>query len=200
MAFRIPDVLRYEIRHRLESLEAGTGGEGPRAWLNAHPVLAIAATGLSVILVVVVLTGALWPTPDSSFPLAKTAWFYDINTGKLFQGSPKKTGPIQAPSGPTADGEPAGFRAHVYSYVREPSDAELFVGFLERPNPDSESKCSASDFGQFDKWARSRLIRRPKDKGWVPATSPEGKKILDEMVRPNKKGQTPIAHTPNGRK
>lgn len=199
MAFRIPDVLRYEIRHRLENLGAGSDGEGPRAWLNSHPVLAIAATGLSVILVVVVLARALWSTPDSSFPLARSAWFYDVNTGKLFPGSPKKTGPIKAPSGPTADGEPAGFRAHVYSYLREPNDAELFVGFLERPDPDSESKCSASDFGQFDKWARSRLIRRPKDKGWVPATSPEGKKILEEMIRPNKKGQTPIAHTPETR-
>lgn len=200
MAFRIPDVLRYEIQHRLESLGFGAYERGPRAWVNAHPILAIAVMGASLTLVIVALARVQWSSPDSSFPLAKTAWFYDINTGKLFQGSPKKIGPIKAPSSPTADGEPAGFRAHVYSYLREPNDAELFVGFLERPDPDSESKCSALDFGQFDKWARSRLIRRPKDKGWVPATSPEGRKILDEMIRPNKKGQTPIAHTPKGRK
>ncbi len=135
MAFRIPDVLRYEIRHRLENLGVGAGGDGPRAWLNAHPVLAIALMGLSVTLVVVVLAAMLWPASDSSIPLAKTAWFYDINTGKLFQGSPKKTGPIAAPSGLTSDGEPAGFRAHVYSYVRDPNDSGTVRGLPGAAGP-----------------------------------------------------------------
>lgn len=196
MALRIPDVLRYEIRHRLEDLRGTAAGGGPREWLNAHPLLAFGTAGLSLMLVGLVLVWTLWPAPGESFPQAKTAWFYDINTGKLFEASPKKTGPIAAPSGPASNGGLAGFRAHVYSYVRNPNESELFVGFLEQPDPESESKCSASDMRELDRWTQSRLIRRPKDKDWVRASSPEGQAILEEMIRPNKKGQTPICQVP----
>lgn len=198
MAFRIPDVLRYEIQHRLEGLRGGTTGTGPREWLNAHPTLIAGVASLSIILVVLVLASARRPV---SGPLmrGKTAWFYDVNTGKLFQGSPRETGPIKSPSGPTPDGAPAGFRAHVYSYVMEPNDSELFTGFLEQPDPESEVECSASDMRDFDRWAQSRLIRRPDDKNWVQATSVEGQAILRELTHPDKQGRMPIYHVPRTR-
>ena len=196
MAFRIPDVLRYEIRHRLESLRAGTGDGGIRGRINEHPGLAVGLAGGSVVVVALVLFLALRPASPPAFPQGKTAWFYDINTGRLFVDSPKKTGPIAAPSGPTPKGEPAGFRAHVYSYVLDPNESEVFTGFLERPDPDAQSKPAAADMKDFPRWAQGRLIRRVKDKEWVPAASPEGQAILEELLRPNQRGQTPIYHTP----
>jgi hypothetical protein len=78
----------------------------------------------------------------------------------------------------------------------DPNVSELFVGFLERPDPDSDTKAAASDIRDFDRWARSRLIRRVDDKQWVRVMSPEGQAILNEMTRPNKKGQTPIYQVP----
>jgi len=41
MALRIPDLLRYEIRHRLESWRGTTGDGGLRGWINDRPGLAI---------------------------------------------------------------------------------------------------------------------------------------------------------------
>ncbi|MEN6576752.1 MAG: hypothetical protein ABFD90_10440 [Phycisphaerales bacterium] len=197
MAFRIPDVLRYEIRHRMESLcGAGTGG-GPREWINEHPLLIAGVAGLSMVLVGVVLVLALRPASDIARMQARTVWFCDVNTGKLFEGSPKKAGPIAAPSGPASNGEPAGFRAHVYSYVLDPNEAELFVGFLERPDPEAQKAFSASDMRDFGKWVRGHLIRRPRDQEWVPAAGHEGQAILREMIQPNKQGQTPIYQVPN---
>lgn len=196
MAFRIPDVLRYEIRHRLESLRAGAGDAGIRGWINERPGMALGLAGGSAVMVALVLYLALRPASIAVLPQSKTVWFYDVNTGKLFPGSPKKTGPIAAPSGPTPKGEPAGFRAHVYSYVLDPNESEVFTGFLERPDPDAQSKPAASDMKDFQRWAQGRLIRRVKDKEWVPAASPEGQAILEELLRPNKQGQTPIYHTP----
>jgi hypothetical protein len=35
-----------------------------------------------------------------------------------------------------------------------------------------------------------------KDREWVWATSPEGRAILQEVMRPNERGQTPIYHIP----
>lgn len=196
MAFKIPDVLRYEIRHRLENLRGGTNDEGPRGWINAHPLLIASVAGLSAVSVVVVLVSVLWPGSETSRARPRTAWFYDGNTGKLFPGSPKKAGPIAAPSGPASDGEPAGYRAHVYSYVRNPNESELFVGFLERPDLDAAKEHRTADLRDFGRWVQGHLIRRPKDKQWVRAASPEGQAILDEMVKPNKRGQTPIYQVP----
>ena len=85
-------------------------------------------------------------------------------------------------------------QAHVYSYVPEPQKADLFVGFLERPDPNGGKL--ASDTMDFDEWARGRLIRRVSDKQWVQAAGPEGQAILNELMRPNKKGQTPLYQMP----
>lgn len=198
MAFKIPDVLQYEIRHFLEGFQGPTGGGGPRQWVNSHPLLIAGMASLSIALVALVLFVARRPA-SGSLMQSQTAWFYDVNTGQLFQGNPRRTGPIEAPSGPTTDGEPAGFRAHVYSYVREPNDSEWFTGFLERPDPDAKAECSASDLRDFDRWAQSRLIRRPDDKNWVQATSAEGQAILRELTHPDKQGRMPIYHVPRTR-
>ena len=130
------------------------------------------------------------------FRQGKTAWFYDMNTGSLFAGSSKRTGPIAAPSGPALSGEPAGFRAHVYSYVLDPNESELFVGFLECPDPNAVVRAAASDMRDFQKWAERRLIRRVHDKAWVQATSPEGQALLQELTRPNELGQTRLYQMP----
>jgi hypothetical protein len=196
MAFKIPDVLRYEIRHRLENLRGGATDGTLRGWINAHPVLIAGVAGLSATVMALVLVLALRPVPGPSRMQGKTAWFCDVNTGKLFQGSPKKVGPIQAPSGPAPNGEPAGFRAHVYSYALDPNETELFVGFLERPDPEARRKYATADVRDIDRWTQGRLIRRPDDKQWVRASSPEGQAILQELMRPNKKGQTPIYQAP----
>ncbi len=199
MAFKIPDVLRYEIQHRLERLGIGTSGMGPRQWINERPLLVASVAGVSAVLLVLALKWTLWPASDAPQMRAKTVWFYDVNTGKLFEGSPKKAGPIAAPSGPAPDGEPAGFRAHVYSYVLDPNEAELFVGFLERPDPEAPTECSAAERSDWGRWVQGHLIRRPNDKKWVRAASPEGQAILKEQIQPNKRGQTPIYQVPHSK-
>jgi hypothetical protein len=196
MAFKIPDVLKYEIRHRLENLGGGTTEGGVRGWINAHPLLAAGVAAVSAVSLIVVLASSLWGRSDAPRTQVKTVWFCDTNTGKLFIASPKKAGPIAAPSGPGADGEPAGFRARVYSYVRDPNQAQLFVGFLERPDPEAERKYSTADLRDFDRWTQGHLIRRLKDKRWVPAGGPEGQAILQETIKPNRRGQTPIHQVP----
>jgi hypothetical protein len=138
----------------------------------------------------------LRPTPPRAFEEGRRAWFFDQNTKTLFVGSSKETGPIAAPSGPLPNGDPAGFRARVYSYVLNPRENELFVGFLERPDPNAGIKVSAGDMAEFSQWARARLIKRVEDEQWVAPASPEGREIIEALARPNRKGQTPIYQTP----
>lgn len=196
MAFRVPELLRHEMRHCLEQLQRGVRRWDPRGWINAHSGLVIGVACLSAVLLCLVVVWVLWPTASASFQSGGPVWFYDVNTGQLFVGRSKHGGPIPAPSGPLPDGGPAGFRAHVYSYVLEPNESELFVGFLERPDPGAGDSQSTSDMKDFNAWARSRLIKRVEDKQWVAATGPEGREILQGLLRPNRQGQTPLYQTP----
>jgi len=196
MAIRIPDLLTRELRHHVERLQDWVRQLGLPQWVNESRRLIIGVTCLCVLLLVVVASRALKSSPGHVFQHGKTAWFYDVNTGKLFLAGYKQVGPIAAPSGPTPGGTLAGFRAHVYSYVLDPNESDLVVGFLEQPDPDAPRKASASDMRDIGRWAQSRLIRRVKDKQWVPAKSPEGRAIIEAMMEPNEKGQIPVWHVP----
>ena len=196
MAFGVPDLLSREIRHVLEELRDRIQHLDLRARINSSPGLVLGAAACSALLLVVVLIWGLWPESQRSFQQGKLAWFYDTNTRKLFVAGGGQAGPVEAPSGPTSDGGLAGFRAHVYSYVPEPQEADLFVGFLERPDPNGGKGKLTSDMMDFDAWARGRLIKRASDKQWVQAAGADGQAILDELMRPNKKGQTPLYQMP----
>jgi len=196
VAFRVPELLRHEMRHCLEQLQRGVRRWDPRGWINAHSGLVIGVACLSAVLLCFVVVWVLWPTASASFQPGGPVWFYDVNTGRLFVGRPKHGGPIPAPSGSLPDGGPAGFRAHVYSYVLDPNESELFIGFLERPDPEAASPRPAHDMKDFHTWAQGRLIRRVEDEQWVGATSPEGQAILQQLLVPNRRGQTPLNQAP----
>lgn len=196
MLFRMPDWLNYEIRHKAERFRDWYERLQVREMLNDRPKVVLSIALFSVLVLVAVLLLAGQEAPARHSPQGEHAWFYDLNTGKLFVGGSKQTGPIEAPSGPLPDGRPAGLRAHVYSYVPGPKESELFVGFLERPDPQANAGTLTLDLSAFDGWTRGRLIKRVDDDTWVSPASVQGQEIIRELTRPNRQGQTPIYHVP----
>ncbi|MBN1359215.1 MAG: hypothetical protein JW993_01420 [Sedimentisphaerales bacterium] len=196
MAFRDSSLFQSELRHWLERWQERVRRWNLRGWINDHPGWIIGVACFSALLLCFVLIRVFTPRPSTALPQSKSAWFYDINTGRLFTGSPKQAGPITAPSGPSSDGGPAGYRAHVYSYVLDPNESELFVGFLERPNRGGKATRAVYDMRDFEAWASQRQIKRADDEQWVEASSPEGEAILQELLSPNEKGQTPLYQMP----
>lgn len=185
MPFEIPDWLRFEILHRWENLSV-------RKWINRNPRIIISITAGFVLVLLVVIGSTLPKKTDVEVREYKKAWFYDLNTGELFIARSDQVSPIEAPSGPLPNGEPAGVRAYVFSYVSEPNESERFIGFLEIANPEAEKEGPErveSDVGGAEKWGRGGLIRRAADKQWVPADSDEGKSILRELFLPNENGK-----------
>ncbi len=89
-------------------------------------------------------------------------WFYDSNSGRLFPGPARVVPPIDAPSGPTPDGEPAGLRAHVYR-TRE---GGRIVRVLEttRPYPDNPAR-------------RATLVRRADAGEWIDVADPRSGEV-----------------------
>ena len=196
MQFRVPDWLSYEIRHKIERLRERYERLHVKEAINDNPRAVVGVALLSVLLLAVVVSLVGRRAPGPRYKESKKAWFYDLNTGELFSGSSKQTGPIEAPSGPLPNGEPAGLRAHVYSFLSDPNAAELFVGFLEKPDPNADAKKLSSDRRNFKEWARGRLIRRVGGDTWISPTSQRGRQIIQELTHPNTYGQTPIYQSP----
>ena len=189
MGIRMPDLgyLKYEIKEWWERLAI-------RDWLSRSPKLVI---GVSVVLVVGLIVFAIWLTLPKKVVEVENYekdWFYDLKHRRLFVSRKGQIPPIEAPSGPLANGEPAGVRAYVFTYSNEPNTTETFIGFLETTDPNVDK----SSIGPMDLrvsgaeiWGKGRLIRRVKDEKWVPANSDAGRAILKETFRQNESGEIP---------
>lgn len=192
--FQIPDWLRYEIQHRCERFMISARGR-----INKNPRIVVSVT-LASVLVLLVTIGLLIPDRTAiEVREYRKGWFYDLNTGKLFVADGDLVPPIEAPSGPLPNGEPAGVKAYVFSYAIEPNESERFIGFLETFQPETKEQEAAPTkkaSGGAEKWGRGRLIRRLSDEQWIPANSEQGKAILNELFSRNEKGQTPHYYPP----
>lgn len=195
MSFRIPDWLGYEIREKWEGLVAKL--LGARRWLNRqNPKIIIAITVVTVLILITTVIGLLSSEEAPKVIEYKKGWFYDLNTGKLFVAKSKLIPPIEAPSGPLENGEPAGVKAYVFSYKHEPNESERFIGFLETFTPEAKRNqtTSANPSGDnaaelIKQWGEGRLIRRIEDEKWFAANSREGRTIIENAFSPNEKGE-----------
>ena len=194
----IPDWLRYEIRERWEWVAAKL--LDLRRWINRRdPRIIIGITVATVVLFVIVIVSLLSGPEIAEVREYEKSWYYDLNTGELFAARKGLVPPIEAPSGPRPDGSPAGVKAHVFTYVPEPNESELFIGFLETSDPNANVNSTTSTRQKTDSaasWGQGKLFRRIEDKKWVLGNSSEGRAILEEVLRPNENGERPLNHRP----
>jgi hypothetical protein len=185
--------LYYELREKWERLRDRCGGLPGRRWINERPKLIVTISCVCIFLLGVTIIISLMPARRKSIEASSKEWYYDLNTGKLFTAEEGLIPPIDAPSGPLGNGEPAGVKACVLAYVPEPNEAERFIGFLQMtdPNASNESEDSGGIAGGAGRWGRGKLVRRVEDGGWVRADSGEGAAIVEEAFVPNENGETP---------
>lgn len=179
--------LKYEIRRWWERLAI-------QDWLSRSPILIISVSVLLVVGVIAFLVFLSLPEKVEQVDTSEKEWFYDLKHHNLFVVKSGQLPPIEAPSGPLANGEPAGVRAYVFTYSDDPNTTDTFIGFLETIDPNVDK----STIGPMDlrvsgaeMFTKGRLIRRPKDKEWVEANSEKGREILKEAFRKNEAGKVP---------
>lgn len=191
MGFRMPDLgyLKYEIKEWWERLAI-------REWINRNPKIIIGITGISVSVLLVILVDRLIPNKAPKIEEYKKAWFYDLNTGKLFVAESDEIPPIKAPSGELFEGESAGVKAYLFSFSSEPNESSRFIGFLEKFTPEAKKHLSDLFDLRTDRteesirhWNQGRLICRVPDRQWFPANSKEGEEILEQVLLPNENGK-----------
>jgi hypothetical protein len=179
--------LKYEIKGWWERVSI-------RDWISRSPILTISASILLVVGVIVFLAWLTLPKKVAPVDTSEKQWFYDLKHRSLFVAKGGQLPPIEAPSGPLPNGEPAGVRAYVFTYSDDPNTTDTFIGFLETTDPNVDKKSiGLMDLrvGGAEMFAKGRLIRRVKDKEWVQANSEEGRAILKEVFHKNEKGKIP---------
>jgi len=150
-----------------------------REQLNQHSSLSTAI--LLVVFAFAVGFIVWWNRPQEAPEPQTMAYFYDLNTNELFVLPADTAGPAETESGPY-NGMPAGVRAHVYCCGPLVKDAETFVGYLEVPTeavPEDQRPpgLELSEESEDD----DLLIRRPDGDAWHLISSPEGRKIMNDV-------------------
>lgn len=110
------------------------------------------------------------PTPV----YVKQAWYFDLNTQKLFTAPRDSPNPISTDSGDFED-EPAGVRAHIFTCTGCDDPDEAIVGWLFKP--DMEALADGDGRIPF-------LVREPGGEAWHFSSSPEGMAIADLALCP----------------
>jgi len=166
-----------------------------RVLISTHPVLKISISSVCLILIVTMLWLAMPSSDKEKITDTDKAWFYDLNTKKLFTADKMSFPPVNAPSGPLPDGRPAGVLAHVLTFDLTGKDkSQQFIGYLEKLTDKGKQEWQdALANGTLAKmnWAAGRLIKKVEDEKWLKADSPEGIKIRTQAYKPNEKGHTP---------
>jgi len=183
--------LRYKLLEKWERLALGK-------WINKNPKIVIGISIASVSIFLLIVIAQLMPYRPPAIPQTYKAWFYDLNTGKLFTAESREIPPIDAPSGKLPDGQLAGVKAYVLSYLREPNESERFIGYLEKYTPqgkeiiDSFRKSQKNVTNEsVQRLNKNRFVRRLDDDHWFLANSNEGRVILEQVSRINEMGQIP---------
>lgn len=179
--------LKYEIKGIWERLAI-------RDWLSRSPVLIIGASAILLLGVIAFLVTLTLPEKVVQVDKSEKQWFYDLKHQNLFVVKSGQLPPIETPSGPLANGAPAGVRAYVFTYSDDPNTTDTFIGFLETIDPNvDKGSVGLMDLRVpgADTFSKGRLIRRVKDKKWVEANSEEGRAILKEVFRKDENGKIP---------
>lgn len=188
--------LRYKLREKWERLAI-------RKWVNENPRIIMGISIASVFIFLLIVIAQLMPYRPPILSYTFKAWFYDLNTDKLFVVGSDEIPPIDAPSGPFPDGQLAGVKAYVLSYVREPNESERFIGYLEKYTPQGKEIIYSFRKSQKNvtkesvrRLNQNRFVRRVADNRWFLADSNEGRAILENVLLPNEAGQIPIYYPP----
>jgi hypothetical protein len=185
----IPDWVKYELLERWHKA---------RRFVNKNPRAVWGITLASGFVLSLVLISILSRPARPKPQISHRAFFYDLNTGKLFVGSAADPGPVEAPSGPLPGGGPAGVRADVFTYVNDPNENDLVIGYLEKPDPNFVPSDDALEkmISARARWAQGKLLRRVEDTEWVPADSSRGKWIQQQAAKRDRFGRIPRYYTP----
>ena len=150
-----------------------------RGLLARSPALTIAA---SLSLLCGCIFFIVWRLlPAKEVELEAMVYFYDLNSGELFDVPADTMPPVETESGPH-QGMPAGVRAHVFCCGDFKPGDEFFVGMLECPSDavPTEHRPAGVEVVPGGEEGGT-VVRRPTDDRWYAENSRRGSRIMVEL-------------------
>jgi len=178
---------------------------GVRQCLNKY------SCAVSILASAVLFLSLGWIAYQSRFFLIESSsapdvWFYDMGSGKLFVVKSTRIPPIEAPSGPMANGHAAGVRARVFSCGDCSDRSERFIGWLEKHTPEAKQAMvhQQTDDGSPEPqsnitYLQGLLVRSVDGYYWVEADSDEGRQIMQVSRKRCPNGTVPHSCFPGSR-
>ena len=103
-------------------------------------------------------------------------YYFDLNTSEVFAAPPSHVVPVEAPSGPTSKGKPAGVRAHVFA-CGSCDDSEAWVGYLQSNRPIPPEEAAQREQGVYT--GSDIIIGSPDASSWYREDTPEGIQLIN---------------------
>lgn len=177
---------------------------------HKHAAASLLATAGILIGIILIVRAA---APSDASPTAwPNAWYYDLNTKKLFVARQTNLPPVEGPTGQTPEHTPAGVWAYVYSCTSCDNPQNHFVAWIEKLTPKSKSELHAliapmedghGEFNPFETlnlWDQEgRLVATPEHPAyWLPSNSDEAESLRSESLARCGDGVEPKACPPLG--
>ena len=158
-----------------------------RDWATQNSGL---VTIVAMLLIVGALTYVILSTGRKA-PKFEGRYYYDLNTDKIFRVKTDEYPPIEAPSGPLEDGQPAGALAYVFTCaecdpdldgktIDELEAADMFIGYLEAYTPEAKKKLV--ELEGTGGGVSGKMVRTLDHETWFDAYSMQGIQ-LQSIVR-----------------
>ncbi len=158
--------------------------------LNKNP----AAVTVGVVVVLALALGLIIMQSRSRVGAGPTdAYYYDMNTGKIFLGPSVELAPIETDSG-SYKGEPAGVKASIFTcggcanfdgMTADQLEAhDAWIGWLEQYTP--QAKQQFTEFGHTTTTLMMKtgvVVKRVDDEHWVAYNSPPAMALIEESNR-----------------
>ena len=156
-------------------------------------VLLLAMILLLLLLLLVLEKGAPKRRPPTAHGF-EPEWYYDQQTGDFHASRARAKGAqhTRSQKGHQAADQTDldGVRAMVFRRGFGADATEPFVGYLIKPAPgltDARYEAAKKNYGE--QWGKGLLVRRPNDKEWVSADTPQGRAIIAEAYGTEEKCQ-----------
>jgi len=178
-----------------------------RGLIHQHPLLA--GGGAAGLLALAGLIALVATRPAAEVELVEQrAYFFDLNTGRVFAAGAEQIAPIPGPTGDQPNHQPAGVRAFVFS-CGACKESDWKVGYIEMYTAEAKAAAEraqpaksepvmdpAEAFLRRVTATPGRLVRVVEASEWVEAATPEGEVIIRQAGGTCPGGRPPIQCLP----
>jgi hypothetical protein len=151
------------------------------AWLNKHAIKVTAVVLVVIATCIYAIYRETSPPDQHAVPIFN-AYFYDLDTGKLFIARMSEPSPIPV-QGAKPGAAPTGVKANVFACRSCEDEKDRFVGFVEMYTPEAKERMAALTHVTALRPSMTPVVIPTTNPATGPTTNPTTGPSFEEMER-----------------